>query len=113
VTHVRHLCAFSTHSQEVDEGLWLTHWRPLLQQQLGLSGLFMARRYGGNSITGSREGMALLWRGARFQLLGHMSVVFRDMVPTHTMPGEGGCATQNLRQIYFVFTDFTVLHMTM
>ena len=102
--------------QEVDQALWPSHWQPLLQQQLGLTGRFLPRGgygtaaaaagsgaaaaaaaggggvgVGGATATAgvSREGVALLWSDARFKLLSAKNVVFREMLPRHTMPGEG------------------------
>jgi hypothetical protein len=82
-------CPFCT-LQEVDQPLWQSHWQPLLQQQLGLTGRFLPR--GGHTIrtVGRREGVALLWRSDRFTLLAHKEEVFREMLPKDTMPGEGG-----------------------
>lgn len=75
--------------QEVDDGLWKSHWQPMLQQQLGLTGRFMPRHYGSRGSGGGREGVALLWREQRFRLLSHKEVVFREMLPKKTTPGEG------------------------
>jgi hypothetical protein len=49
----------------------------------------MPRNYGSRGSGGGREGIALLWRSQRFKLLGCKEVVFREMLPVRTSPGEG------------------------